>query len=179
MIPLIEAAQEPNRQGLDGYTLEQLLSLFNVPAVSVAVIDDFEIAWARGWGVADVATGEPVTTRTLFQAASISKAVAAMVSLKAIADGAFGLDDDINDILTSWKLPPSELARGAPVTPRMLMSHTSGLGDGFGFPGYAPGESIPTVPELLDGHSPSNTGPVRVERRPFTYFKYSGGGTMG
>ncbi|OLC41366.1 MAG: serine hydrolase [Acidobacteria bacterium 13_1_40CM_65_14] len=176
MLARVENAQSPNRQGLDGYTLRQVMDRFHVPGVSVAVIKDFEIHWAKGYGVADVESGAAVETNTLFQAASISKPVAAMAVVRAVQDGRFSLDDDINTILTSWKLPDSELTRGHPVTPRALLSHTSGLGDGFGFPGYHPSAPRPTVVEILNGSKPSNVGPVLMERPPFTAYKYSGGG---
>src|SRR2546428_11284532 len=112
MLARVENAQSPNRQGLDGYTLRQVMDRFHVPGVSVAVIKDFEIHWAKGYGVADVESGAAVETNTLFQAASISKPVAAMAVVRAVQDGRFSLDDDINTILTSWKLPDSELTRG-------------------------------------------------------------------
>jgi CubicO group peptidase (beta-lactamase class C family) len=175
MIARIESAQSPNRQGLDGDTLPQVMARFRVPGVSVAVIKDFEIHWAKGYGVADVETGGAVETNTLFQAASISKPVAAMAVVRAVQDGRFSLDDDINTILKSWKLPDSEFTRGHPVTPRALLSHTSGLGDGFGFPGYHPSAPRPTVVQILNGDTPSNVGPVLMERPPFTASKYSGG----
>jgi CubicO group peptidase (beta-lactamase class C family) len=176
MIARIESPQSPNRQGLDGYTLAQVMARFRVPGVSVAVIKDFEIHWAKGYGVADVETGGAVETNTLFQAASISKPVAAMAVVRAVQEGRFSLDDDINTILKSWKLPDSEFTRGHPVTPRALLSHTSGLGDGFGFPGYHPSAPRPTVVQILNGDKPSNVGPVLMERPPFTASKYSGGG---
>ena len=123
----------------DPAVVQQLMKQFNVPGVSIAVIKDFKIVATYAYGVADVETGAPVTTETMFQAASISKPVAAMVSLKAVQDGRFSLDQDVNTILKSWKLPEGPFTKERHVTPRSLMSHTSGTGDGFGFPGYAPG----------------------------------------
>jgi CubicO group peptidase (beta-lactamase class C family) len=163
---------------VDAMEVQQLLTQFNVPGVSIAVIKDFKIDWAKGYGVADAATGQPVTTGTLFQAASISKPVAAMASLKAVQDGRFKLDQDINTILKSWKLPESQFTRERAVTPRMLMSHTSGTGDGFGFPGYSPHTALPTIVQILEGLPPSNLPRVQLERRPMTGFKYSGGAVM-
>src|SRR3954452_18676108 len=58
--------------------LGELMRLYNVPGLSIAVIDDFKIAWARGYGVKEAGSNAPVTVRTLFQAASISKPVAAV-----------------------------------------------------------------------------------------------------
>ena len=173
----IEGAQaSPGENGLGALTIAQLMERFHVPGVSVAVIHDFEIHWARGYGIADVETGAPVDAETLFQAASISKPVAAMGVLRAVQDGLFTLDDDINDILESWTLDGGEFTRERAVTPRMLTSHTSGLGDGFGFPGYDPAQPIPTVVQILDGHERSNVGVLFMERAPMSLMEYSGGG---
>jgi CubicO group peptidase (beta-lactamase class C family) len=173
----IEGAQsEPGANGLGALTIEELMERFNVPGVSVAVIRDFDVHWAKGYGVADVETGEPVDTETMFQVASISKPVAAMGVLKAVQDGVFALDDDINEILTSLQLETGEFTRERPVTPRTLTSHTSGLGDAFGFPGYDPAGPIPTVIQILEGEPPSNTRPLFMERPPMSLMEYSGGG---
>jgi CubicO group peptidase (beta-lactamase class C family) len=154
------------------------MKTFGVPGITVAVIRDFAVHWAKGYGVADVATGALVNTETVFQAASISKPVTAMAVLKAVQDGLFGLDDDINDILTSWRLEGGEFTRGNPVTPRTLASHVSGLGDAFGFPGYDPTVPLPTPVQILEGHALSNVGPVFMERAPWTANEYSCGGTV-
>lgn len=176
MIRRIEAAQSAASGDLSGLTLEQVIEKEHVPGVSVAVIHDFAVHWAKGYGIADIQSGAHVDTDTLFQAASISKPVAAMAVLKAVQDGRFGLDDDINGIVRTWKLPTAGFTKDRPVTPRTLLSHTSGLDDGFGFPGYDPGSPLPTIPQILDGQPPSNVGPVRLARPPLTAMKYSGGG---
>ncbi len=176
VIARIEGPQVPDRQGFDAFTIDELLERFGVPGASIAVIEEFAIHWAKGYGVADITTGARVDPHTLFQAASISKPVAAMAVLTAVAGSHFGLDDDINSILTSWQVPANRYTRERPVTPRGLLSHTSGTGDGFGFPGYAPGEPTPTLVDILNGQAPSNVGPVRVVRPPLTAFHYSGGG---
>lgn len=174
-IARIEGPQSPNRQGTDPLTIQQILDLFMVPGISIAVIHDFKVEWTKSYGVADVETGAPITADTLFQAASMSKPVAAMASLKATQLRKFGLDQDVNMILKSWRLPDNEFSGGLAVTPRMLMSHTSGTGDGFGFPGYEPGVPLPTQQQILDGNKPSVLGAVKVVRPPLTASQYSGG----
>lgn len=177
MQAVIEGVQTPNRQGLDVLTLEEVMERFGVPGISVAVIHDFDVHWAKGYGVADVETGAPVDVETLFQAASISKPVTATAAMVAVQEGRFSLDDDINSILTSWQLPGNGFTDDRPVTPRLLFSHTAGLGDGHGFPGYNPGVPRPTAVQILNGDEPSNVEAVTMVRPPLTAMHYSGGGT--
>lgn len=178
VVALRQAPAQTQGKVSDQAAVEALMKQFNVPGVSIAIIKDFKIIATYAYGVADAESGAKVTPDTMFQAASISKPVAAMVSLKAVQNGLFTLDQDVNTILKSWKMPESAFTNERPVTPRSLMSHTSGTGDGFGFPGYAPGAPLPTVPQILDGLAPSNVRKVRLERPPLKGFKYSGGAVL-
>jgi CubicO group peptidase (beta-lactamase class C family) len=159
-----------------GWSIEERMRHHKVPAVSVAVFNNFKVEWARAYGLKDAATGERATTETLFQAGSISKPVAAMVALRKVQDGKLALDEDINKRLVSWKLPDNEFTAKKKVTLANLLSHSAGL-TVHGFPGYAVGEKLPTLPQVLDGAAPANTAPVRVDIEPGTRFRYSGGGT--
>ncbi len=178
LIARIEGPQSPDRQGFDPFTIAEIMKKARVPGVSAAVIKDFAVQWAKGYGVADLRTGQAVTTDTMFQAASISKPVTAMALLKMVQEGKVNLDDDVNRYLKSWKVPANDFTRDTAVTPRALLSHTSGTGDGFGFPGYEPAQERPTLVQIVKGEKPSNVGPVFWERRPLTAYKYSGGGIV-
>ena len=158
------------------WSIEERMKHYKAPGLSVAVIKDFKIDWARAYGVKDIETNEPVTTETLFQAGSISKSVNAMVAMKKVEQGKLSLDEPINNKLVSWKLPENEFTAKKKVTLRNLLSHTAGT-TVHGFPGYAIDEKIPTLPQVLDGASPANTAAVRVDFEPGSKFRYSGGGT--
>lgn len=161
------------------FSLEARMVHYNVPGVSVAVLDGGDVAWARGWGVADGETRAPVTPTTLFQAASISKPVAALAALSLVEDGSLALDAPVNEFLVTWKVPDNEFTVDSAVTLRGLLSHTAGL-TVWGFPGYrkdqpfAPGQAVATNVQVLDGEG--NTAPVRVYKVPGTSWQYSGGG---
>ncbi len=146
---------------------------YGVPGLSIAVIDKDKVLWAKGYGVMDVESKEPVTEKTLFVAGSISKPVAAMGALKLVEEGKIGLDENINAVLTTWKLPENELTAGHPVTLRELLSHSGGT-TVHGFRGYAEGEAVPSITEILDGKG--NSAAVRVDLEPGKQWRYSGGG---
>jgi CubicO group peptidase (beta-lactamase class C family) len=156
-------------------TLAERMRHHGVPSVSIAVINDGTIEWARAYGMADVAARKQASPATLYQAASISKPVAAMGALRLVQEGRLALDDDVNGALRSWKIPAHRFAP-RPVTLRALLTHSAGL-TVHGFPGYATGAAIPTVIQVLDGNGPANTGSVRVDMEPATRWRYSGGGT--
>lgn len=161
------------------FDLRDRMAHYNVPGVSVALLEDGEITWARGWGVADSETGRPVDETTLFQAASISKPVAALTAMTLVYAGRVDLDAPVNDYLTSWQVPDNEFTADSTVTLRGLLSHTAGL-TVWGFPGYRKDEPfdgdrmVATNAEVLDGLG--NTDSVRVYREPGIGWQYSGGG---
>ena len=180
LIARIEAPRDAGSSDDAGKSLAELMEKHGISALSVAVVEDYRLHWAKAWGVADEASGAPADANTLFQAASISKTVSAMAVLRAVQDGLFDLDDDINSILRSWKLrDEAELLAETPVTPRMLLSMTAGT-TVSGFPGYKPDVELPTVPEVLGRtgeETPANTKPVVVGWQPGTRYEYSGGGS--
>ena len=155
--------------------LAERMAHHNVPGVSVAVINNYRIEWARAYGVRDVETSEPVTAKTLFQAGSISKPVTALAVLRLVEEGTLSLDEDVNRYLKKWKVPPNGSWQPR-VTLRQLLSHSAGT-TVHGFPGYSRDETIPTLLQVLNGEPPSNTPPVYVDSIPGTHFRYSGGGT--
>jgi len=155
--------------------LADRMAFHQVPAVSIAVIDNGRVEWARAYGVLDAASGRPATPQTLFQAASISKAVSAIGALRLVDQGALSLDKPANQQLKSWQIPDNAFTRGQPVSLRMLLNHGAGL-NVHGFDGYAAGQTLPTLPQVLDGVAPANSAPIRVEAVPGTTWQYSGGG---
>lgn len=161
--------------GFDPYTMAEMMKWFHVPAVSIAVVRDFQVQWTKTYGVADMGTNAPVASETRFQAASISEPVTAFAVSRAVGAGKLSHDENVNKYLKSWRVPENQYTRGG-VTLRALLSHTSGTGAGFGFPGYNPSAPLPTLEEIVDGKPPSNLGPVFWERAPFTAFRYSGSG---
>jgi CubicO group peptidase (beta-lactamase class C family) len=157
------------------FTIAERLRHHRIPGVSVAVVSRGEVEWVRGYGLASVDDAKPVTVETLFQAASISKPVAAMVALRLVELGRLSLDEDINLKLKSWKVPESDLTKTEKVTLRRLLSHTAGL-TVHGFPGYDAGAPVPTLRQVLDGVKPANTMPIRPDIAPGSLHRYSGGG---
>lgn len=159
---------------LRSMNLSKRMQHYHVPGVSIALIDR-ETILAQGYGVQQAGDDSPVTTQTRFQAASISKPVSALAVLSLVQNGTLDLDADVNMYLRSWQVPENEHTRGRKVTLRGLLSHTAGL-TVHGFPGYAVGEAVPSLRQILDGEPPANTQPVRVETVPGSQWSYSGGG---
>ena len=158
-------------KGESPYTLGERMAHYNIPGVSIAVIRDSKIDWVKHYGVRDSELGEPVTDSTLFGVGSLSKAVAAATILHLVNEEEFRLDDNVNSLLTSWKIPENELTAKSPVTVRRLLNHSGGMMPSPPF-GYSD-SSMPTLLQLLSGEPPAMDSPARVEREPGTSFLYS------
>lgn len=154
--------------------LAERMAALKVPGVSIAVIHNGQIEWARGFGVAKLG-GPAVTPETLFQAASISKSVTALGVMHLVQAGKLDLDKDVNQYLKTWKVPENQFTASKKVTLRELLSHTAGM-TVHGFPGYASDAQVPTVVQVLNGEKPANTPAIRVDTVPGTIWRYSGGG---
>ena len=176
-IERIEAAISPTftirGEALEAPSLAERMAELGVPGVSIAVLNESRVEWTRGYGMADTATGRPVTPETLFQAASISKPVAAFAALRLVQDQVLDLDENVNAYLERWTLPDNEFTATEKVTLRRLLNHTAGT-TVWGFPGYATRPDVPSTVDVLDGNG--NTDPIRVYKTPGESGRYSGGG---
>jgi CubicO group peptidase (beta-lactamase class C family) len=155
--------------------LAERMAFHKVPGVSIAVINDGRIEWARGYGVREAGGAVPVDSATLFQAASISKPVATAAALQLVRSGRLDLDRDVNTWLTSWRVPANAFTAQHAVTLQGITSHTAGF-TVHGFPGYDADSAVPTLVQVLDGARPANTDSIRVADVPGRAFSYSGGG---
>jgi CubicO group peptidase (beta-lactamase class C family) len=158
---------------LSFYSILERMKFHKVPGVSIAIVNDGKLHWAKGYGVANSITGTDVDRNTLFQAGSISKPVAALAAMKLVEEGRVSLDTAINKYLETWKIQESRFSQNEKVTLRRLLTHTAGM-TVHGFPGYPTNETMPSLIDVLNGKG--NTDPIVVDTFPGTLWRYSGGG---
>lgn len=154
-------------------TLATRMAQLKVSAVSIAVVRNRRLDWARAYGFADRERKIAATPDTLFQAGSISKPLTALAALQRVNAGTLNLDRNVNNYLKSWQLPDNEFTGVHKVTIRNILNHTAGL-TVWGFPGYSRYTKIPSTVEVLDGKG--NTPAIRVWKQPDLSWRYSGGG---
>lgn len=155
------------------FALRDRMARYRVPAVSLAVIDQGRIAWAAAYALGPSA-GRPISERTLFQAASISKSFTGALAMRLAEAGKLDLDVPVETYLPI-RLPPGEQTADHPVTLRNLLSHSAGATVG-GFDGYEAGAAVPTDRQVVAGEAPANSPTVQIATRPDTRYAYSGGG---
>lgn len=158
------------------FTIQQRMAYYHVRGVSIAVVHNYKIEWAKGYGWADEGLKKAVTTKTLFQAGSVSKSLNAIGVLKLVQDQKIDLYKDINEYLTSWKFPYDSISKNKKITIANLLSHTAGL-TVHGFPGYEKREDLPALKQIFNGEKPANSPAIRSMFEPGLRYEYSGGGT--
>ncbi|MFA6152374.1 MAG: serine hydrolase [Chitinophagaceae bacterium] len=156
-------------------TITERMAKYNVKGLSIAVIHDYKIDWAKGYGWADESEKRKVTTETLFEPGSISKSLNAIGILKLAQEQKIDLYTDINIYLKSWKFPYDSISKGKKINLAQILSHNAGLSV-YGFSGYTINGDIPSLIQVLDGKAPATTPPVRSIFEPGLKFQYSGGG---
>jgi len=162
-------------EGDSTWTIEARMKHYGVPGVSIAVINEGEIAWLKSYGIMDKESKIPVTENTLFQAASISKPVSAYAALRLVEQAKVDLNADINTQLKSWKLADNKFTSEKKVTLKNLLNHSAGV-TVHGFLGYSPDLPVPSLLQVLDGTPPANSSTTEVNKVPEESFRYSGGG---
>ncbi len=148
--------QEPQPQ-----TVLNRMGEYGIHGVSIAVFDNNEIVWAKGYGVSDKSSEEAVDTTTVLQAASISKPVTSVGAFRLIEEGKMNLYEDVNLQLKRWQIPINGFTSEQKVTPARIMSHMSGLSTP-GFVGYYQGAELPSLREIVEGGPLSNSDPIKV-----------------
>lgn len=157
------------------YSITERMKFYKIPSVSIAVINNGKIEWAKSYGYADVQTKRPATTGTLYQAASLSKSLTGLAIMKLVQNRKLSLTTDIRNYFKTWIFPDNELSKGKTITLKNLLSHTAGL-NVHGFIGYTVYEQIPTINQILNGEKPANHEAVKPTYPVSTHFEYSGGG---
>lgn len=180
---LVPMSAEAQPQWGNRATLAERMAHYQAPGVSIAVMDEHSLDWAKGYGVRVAGASEPVTTQTLFHAGSVAKSLSAAATLTLVEQGLLNLDDDVNAQLVSWQVPENEYTAREKVTLRRLLSHSAGIKDGLTdrgprdpMPAYmAFGDEKPTatLQQLLEGMPEDNIAPTRVVQVPGTGFRYA------
>jgi len=157
------------------WSLQDRMAYFHVPAVSLAIINHGTLEWAKAYGAKEAGVADSANTETLFQAASVSKVITALATLRLVESKRIGLDDDVNQRLRNWKLPNSS---GHPVTVAELLSHSAAINWPPGETALPPSGPLPTSLQRLNGEPPALNRPVRVDGVPGSGFRYSNGGYL-
>lgn len=115
------------------YTKERLawlinkeMSEHNASGLSVALVDNQKIVWAKGFGYADRLNHQFATADTLYRIGSISKVFTATAVMKMVEQGKMALDAPLQDYLENFSIK-NHFATIADVTPGNIMTHHSGL----------------------------------------------------
>ena len=118
------------------------------PGVSIGIVHDQELVWAKGFGLADLAAGRPATPETVYRIGSITKTFTATALLQLRDAGRLSLDDPVRRHLP-WFGYRGPTPEGPEITVRHLLTHTAGLPRDAPFP-YWTDREFPTREALAE-----------------------------
>lgn len=167
-LPMMAFGPEGPRQTETVASIEERLAHYKLPGVNIAVIDDYEVSWAKSWGKLNSIAETPASIESIYQIGSISKVVSAAIALHFVDRGLLDLDVDINTYLTSWCIPENEFIKKQAVTLRNLLSHRAG----FPSTNFAH-KSQPKLVQILNGEEPALNKPAIVDFVPGSKYQYS------
>lgn len=147
--------------------MPELIKAYQIPGVSMALVQKGKIVWTQAFGYADIETGRRMTTDTVCRVQSISKSVTAWGVMKLAEQGEIKLDAPVSSYLKKWQLPESESSQK--MTVRQLLSHTAGMPLGDILTRFSPQEDMPSLTDKL-------TIEARLTQEPGTSFSYSNTG---
>ena len=153
-------------------TMTERMAHYKIPGVSIAIINNGKVEWAKGYGLTKNDGDTPVTEGTLFEAASTSKLVVSAITLHYVDKGLLDLDEDVNEKLESWKIPENDFTKKEKVTLRHLLTHQAGLNRPEGGFSWEDG-SMPTLAQTLNGEAPAENDPAVIELTPGMEWRYS------
>ncbi|MEO8392525.1 MAG: serine hydrolase domain-containing protein [Chloroflexota bacterium] len=105
--------------------IPEMMTKNAVPGLSAALFHESALVWSRGYGVRNTVTQQPVTTQTIFEAASLSKPVVAYAALHLVTRGVLLLDRPLATYLP--EVQHADEPDLAPITLRHVLSHSTGL----------------------------------------------------
>lgn len=155
------------------FNIQERMDYYKVPGVSISIVENGKIKWAKGYGFANTESGKKVDSNTLFQAGSISKPVGALSALKLFENDSLELNKDVNYYLKNWQIPENKFSKTEKVTLERLLTHTAGV-TVHGFPGYQQTDNFPDIIDVLNGNG--NTEKIVLDTIPGSIWRYSGGG---
>ncbi len=167
---IVEGIPTPNWEetGIIGQKMEK----YNVPGVSIAVVNNFEIEWSKFYGIRDKESKEKITKKTLFEAGSTSKMFTALAALSLVEKNLIDLDEPVNNYLKSWKIPDNEFTTEKPVTLRQLLTHMSGMNRPDSMFGVEEGKTA-NILQVLTGEAPALNDAAIIDKVPGSEHQYS------
>ncbi|MGB5317371.1 MAG: serine hydrolase domain-containing protein [Robiginitalea sp.] len=156
-------------------SIPEMMEQDRIPGLSIAFVDNGQIAWTKHYGYASLEDSIPIASQTVFTGASLSKPVTAIAALHLVEKGLLNLDEDVNLKLKEWKVPETPLTDNEKVTLRRLIGHNAGIKNDL-WSSYLPGEKVPTLNQMLAGEEPSVDPPTSVIHEPGSRVEYSNPG---